>query len=81
MPRLPEGSRSRVKHPWARWFRGKTFTVRAGRYDCTQLGLNQQIRNAAQRYGVRVKIRNSKDGDVRVEILRDEGGASAEASE
>lgn len=53
----PDGKRHAATYPWERWFRKKQFTLMHGQhFQCTLSGMTINIRQAARRHGVRVRI-------------------------
>lgn len=47
-------------YPWDRWFKRGRFTLRRYHdYFCSPYSMGQQIRNAASRRGIKVKVKAS----------------------
>lgn len=48
-----------LKYAWEDWFKRREFTIKRGRdYGVSQATMAQNVRNAATRHGLRVRVRD-----------------------
>lgn len=61
-------------YDWPTWFSQRRFVLRRGEdYSCTQSSMEGQIRNAATRYGVKVRVEDQGE-QITVTVLEEEEG-------
>ena len=56
-----------VRYDWNRWFKRKSFTLRKGKhYQCMPHSMAVQVRNAAARRGLVVRVFIDEEGTLTV---------------
>lgn len=59
-------------YPWTKWFTFQEFTLVKGvDYVCSQSAIAQQVRNAANKRGLRVSL-EERDRSLTVRVIRSE---------
>lgn len=65
IPKTKKPKRFAARYPWDEWFekgkRGKIILVQGQHYHCTNHGMMQNARLAAQREGIRLRIEVHSD--------------------